>query len=127
MNDSLFMKLFFISIIASIKCSCEEHEDCIFHPWYAWGTCSGTCGTQTQSRFREFCCPDDVVMPQTMDSCLKFCNMTNAWNPKDDVRPCRVCFHGSLKEEGGDQFCVCNRVFKGDCCQGNIDNTPYVQ
>lgn len=100
-------QIVFISIIASINCSGEEHNMIVSFAHLNFGT-------QTKSRYRKFCCSDDVPIPQTMGNCLNFCNMANNWDPKGVIKPCHMYFTGPCKKV--DIIFVCIRGFKGDCC-----------
>lgn len=111
-----------IGIIASISnldyvyCSCNIDEDCIFHEWLPWHTCTGHCGNQTRLRQREFCCPNRV-RGQTKNKCLEACSLPVHGNEFDEYIPCHLCHHGTLLFNNS---CVCHHKYKGPCCDGTV-------
>jgi hypothetical protein len=124
------MKYLYAAVILCVLCekfvlvqtSCGMQHDCEIHEWLEWKNCTGACGSQSQIRLREFCCPD-AVTPKTVDNCFANCSIPNdEHHTLNQTRNCLHCFHGHTY---GTATCKCDPGYKGNCCQGNPNPHPH--
>lgn len=124
------MKYFYSAVILGVllekfvlvQTTCGKGDDCIFHDWLEWESCTGACGSQSQKRQREFCCPD-AVEPKDFPHCLANCSLPNdEAHVGSQKRNCLHCFHG---HNYGANTCKCDPGYKGKCCEGNPNKTYY--
>ena len=99
---------------STLSMDCEKNENCAIHMWMAWQSCSGTCGSQTQIRQRQLCCPK-AVLEKTVLNCLQACQMDISTTKLNESRPCVLCKNWSLSSLNS---CHCDAKSKGLCCEG---------
>lgn len=92
--------------------SCNLAKDCELHSWLPWQSCVGNCGSQTQLRQREFCCPRYVI-PKTIDNCFAACSLPVV--ELNEYKPCHLCYNNTLSSNN---TCTCNYGYKWPCCKG---------
>ena len=74
----LHFAFIFQVLFPSCKAVCSNHNDCQYFSWQTWSVCYGgnPCSDSVKMRKRLFCCPN-VVLKQTIERCLKHCNVTD--------------------------------------------------
>ncbi|XP_078338823.1 uncharacterized protein LOC111134166 isoform X3 [Crassostrea virginica] len=143
----LHFAFIFQVLFPSCKAVCSNHNDCQYFSWQTWSVCYGgnPCSDSVKMRKRLFCCPN-VVLKQTIERCLKHCNVTDPSEELISIGPycqntslslqhiCKdvvrcsdnPCKHGTCKDTTSSFVCTCDPGYEGvDCdtrkaCSGGI-------
>lgn len=101
-----FVVLLSFMYITHVHANCNDVKECDRTRWIPWSNCGVTCGGHF--RRRDICCPGNVT-PQTLENCLKHCNLTEAWWWSNSYEQ-DTCETSCIQKLGKDTYyqCKCN-------------------